>query len=388
MTACSLVSSHSVRQTKHRLAYRRRLRFILLCAAIAVSTWSVGQRAMAQELFVGDVGDNTVKRFDVSNGAFLGSFVSANTAGLAGPAGMIFSDGQLVVVNQNVNTDNLGELFIFDAKTGTFIRKLVASTDKGAPFAPQGVVRGPTHEHTPFGGHGGSSDHGDPDERFYVADVGTLGGICDNQGDVKVYTGSGAFVRNLDRRGFRPAFYPRAVVFGPDGLLYVAARGCPVSENPDDGLIGYVLRFDPHTYKFIDVFASNKTVKTLHRPEGLVFDNDGNLWITSFRDNSDATDIDRILKLDGKSGRLLATLELWKPEITPRAYAQAIIFGPGGKLFIPITGNDPKTTGQIRRCDPRTLRCDVIVQAGTSLVSPWFLTFRNSDPATLEYEGR
>ncbi|WP_262420105.1 hypothetical protein [Paraburkholderia sp. 31.1] len=339
-------------------------------------------------MFVDDAGDNTVKRFDASNGAYLGTFVPPNSAGLTGPAGIIFSEGQLFVVNQNVNTPNLGEIFIFDGKTGAFVRKLIASTDRGAPFAPQGIVRGPTHERGERRDHEGSSDHGDSDDRFYVADVGTQGDTCDNQGDVKVYTGSGAFMRNLDRRGFRPAFYPRGVVFGPDGLLYVSARGCPISENPDDGLIGYILRFDPRTYRFIDVFASNQTVKTLHRPEGLVFDGDGILWVTSFRDNSDSTDIDRILKLEGKSGRLLATLELWAPGKPPRAYAQAILFGPGGKLFIPITGDDPATTGQIRRCAPKTLHCDVIVQAGTSLVSPWFLTFRNTDPATLEYEKR
>ncbi len=369
MIACFLVSSRCGLRAKRRSACRSVLRSILLSAAVAMSAWSVGQTAKADELFVGDFGDNTVKHFDASSGAYLGTFVPSGTAGLNGPTGMIFSDGQLVLVNQNVG-NNFGEILRFDGATGMFIGKLVSSSDRGAPFAPQGIVRG------------------EPGDRFYVADVGTQGNTCDSQGNVKEYGISGAFLGNLDRGKFKAAFYPRGVVFGPDGLLYVAARGCPISKNPDDGLIGYVLRFNPRSRKFIDVFASNTSVHDLHRPEGLVFDSEGNLWVTSFRNNADPMDTDKILKLDGKTGVLLDKLALWTPG-NPRAFAQAILFGPEGKLFIPITGNAPATTGQIRRCDPKTLplQCDVIVQAGTALQSPWFLIFRKSDPATLSYQA-
>jgi sugar lactone lactonase YvrE len=335
----------------------------------------VSQSSTAQQLFIGDAGDNSVKQFNAT-GTYIGPFVTsgAAAAGLAGPRGMIFTDGELVVVNQNLNLPLSGEVFRFDAQSGIFIRKLVSSSDPNAPFAPRGIVRG------------------GPNNSFYVADDGTRSNKCANQGDVKEYDAAGAFLGNLNRTNFKPGFYPRGVVFGPDGLLYVSARACPVSSNPHDPLVGYVLRFDPRTNAFVDVFASDATVPDLHRPEGLVFDSKGNLWVTSFR--AGPTDTDKILKLDGKTGRLLDKLEL-DVAGAPRSFAEAIIFGPSGYLYIPITGSpntgsDPTTTGEVRRCNTTTtpVHCNVIVPAnskGGPLQSPWYLIFRNSDPATLSY---
>jgi hypothetical protein len=46
----------------------------------------------------------------------------------------------------------------------------------------------------------------------------------------------------------------------------------------------------------------------------------------------------------------------------PRAFAQALLFGPDGKLFVPITGNGPDT-GEVRRYDVSTGSFDVKKQA-------------------------
>jgi sugar lactone lactonase YvrE len=353
------------------------LRSALLSAAVGFSALMVGQSSNAQQLFISDAGDNSVKQFN-GTGTYIGPFVAsgAAAAGLNGPRGMIFTDGQLVVVNQNANAPINGEVLRFDAQTGTFIGKLVASSDLNAPFAPRGIVRG------------------GPNNSFYVADDGTRSNKCANQGDVKEYDAAGAFLGNLNHTNFKPGFYPRGVVFGPDGLLYVSARACPVSNDPNAPLVGYVLRFDPRTNAFVDVFASDATVPDLHRPEGLVFDSDGNLWVTSFRAGS--TDTDKILKLDGKTGRLLDKVEL-DVAGSLRSFAEAIIFGPSGYLYVPITGapnsgSDPTTTGEVRRCNTTTtpVQCNVIVLAnskGGPLQSPWYLVFRNSDPATLSYHN-
>jgi hypothetical protein len=327
-------------------------------------------------VFIGDAGDNSVKAFDSDTGAYHGAFIPSGTAGLKGPMGMIFTNGQLVVVNQNINTNLSGEILRFNGAMGTFDSKLVASSDRDAPFFPQGIVRG------------------GPNSSFYVADVG-IKNQCANQGNIKEYSASGAFLGDLDDHRVTVPFHPRGVVFGPDGLLYVSAIGCLDPTDPHfDPVAGYILRFNATTRAFVDVFASNATASDLHRPEGLVFDKAGYLWVASFRANSN--DSDKILKLDGKTGQLIGSIVLSNPQSTPpeaRAFAQAIIFGPGGNLFVPISGNGLNTAaaGQVRRCNTKTLVCDVIVpanSAGGALVSPWFLIFRSSDPATLNYRTR
>jgi hypothetical protein len=373
----SFLSSLRGVPAKRRCSCQGALRSALLFTVVAMGAWLAPQTATADNVFVGDVGDNSVKAFDSTSGAYSGTFVAPKSAGLKGPTGMIFTDGQLVVVNQNAgsggSSGQRGEILRFDGATGTFVGKLVASSDRNAPFAPQGIVRG------------------GPGNAFYVADIGDQSKKCANEGDVKAYDAAGAFLGNLDRQAFTAEFHPRGVVFGPDGLLYVSSVACLDPTDPlfsmQSPQIGYILRFNAATKKFVDVFASNATVPSLHRPEGLVFDSKGNLWVTSFRENTNSNDTDKILKLDGKTGRLLDTLSLWTSG-SPRAYAQAILFGPGGKLFIPITGSALDTAGQVRRCDIVTKQCDVIVQAGGVLQSPWFLIFRSTDPATLRYTGQ
>ncbi len=71
------------------------------------------------------------------------------------------------------------------------------------------------------------------------------------------------------------------------------------------------------------------------------------------------------------------------PEL--RNFAQALLFGPGGKLFVPITGNDSATTGQVRRYDVATRQIEIFVAAGTFLSSPYYLTFEKTNPGTLTY---
>ncbi|MEM5342215.1 hypothetical protein [Paraburkholderia azotifigens] len=369
----SFLSSVHVASTRRRFSCRGALRSALLFAVVASGSWLVPQTAVADDVFIGDVGDNSVKAFDATSGAFNGIFIAPKSAGLKGPMGMIFTEGQLVLVNQNSaggGSGQRGEILRFDGATGTFIGKLVASSDRNAPFAPQGLVRG------------------GPDNAYYVADLGDQSKKCTNEGNVKAYDNAGAFLGDLDRHAFTEEFHPRGLVYGPDGLLYVSAVGCL---DPTDALYapltGYVLRFNASTRQFVDVFASNATVPSLHRPEGLVFDSKGNLWVTSFRDNTNPNDTDKILKLDGKTGRLVDTLPLWTSG-SSRAFAQAILFGPGGKLFVPITGNALDTAGQVKSCDIATKQCDVIVQAGGVLQSPWFLIFRSTDPATLRYTGQ
>ncbi|MGG3468525.1 hypothetical protein ABES02_13710 [Neobacillus pocheonensis] len=107
-------------------------------------------------------------------------------------------------------------------------------------------------------------------------------------------------------------------------------------------------------------------------------------------------DTDKILIFNGNTGKLLDKIDLFVLG-QPRAFAQALLFGPDGKLFIPITGPfDPDTgdpgpfTGSVRRYNVHHYHksFDVFVPpllAGGQLEAPWYLTFRNTNPVTLVY---
>src|SRR5262244_1176462 len=80
--------------------------------------------ALADSLYIGDGGDNTVKRFDARTGAFEVQFVQSTNPNLTGPRGLIFVNGNppnLLLVNQNDGTSKTGDIFIYNGDTGAFI---------------------------------------------------------------------------------------------------------------------------------------------------------------------------------------------------------------------------------------------------------------------------
>jgi glucose/arabinose dehydrogenase len=203
-------------------------------------------------------------------------------------------------------------------------------------------------------------------------------------GEVRTYDGTtGAFLANLEHPP-KGQFFPRSVVIGPDGLLYVSVRNDP---NTAEGQLGgRVVRYNPRTGKFLGVFIESDPINDLNRPEGLVFGPDGRLYITSFR--RDTNDTDKILIFDGRMGRFLDKIAL-DVDGQPRAFAQAILFGPDGKLFVPINGDGPDT-GSVRRYNVHHHHktFDVFVppaSLGGPLGMPWYLTFGKTNPATLAY---
>jgi sugar lactone lactonase YvrE len=366
--------------------------------ALGVASETIGAAASPDSLFIGDTGDNTVKRCDVmgpSCTVFTQPTPPPTTIPpddndpLTGVRGLVFrpgnagEDGDLLVVSQNITAPNTtpknGEIFQYQGFTGAFVDDLVKDEQQFAPFIPRGIVLA-------------------DDNILYVADFGnpftpsptftppaTAGRLARYDGT------SGAFLGDLDLTHLNGPFFPRGVVFGPDGKLYVSNFTDPANNKG-----GQILRFNPRTGRFVDVFVDGATCSChkvtgcdpvrgcdLTRPEGLVFSPDGRLYVTSFR--QDTADNDKILVFN-TAGNLVDQIDL-DVAGQARAFAQAILFGPAGRLFVPITGNGP-ATGSVRSYDVTTHNFDTIIQPsvlGGPLKVPLYLTFCNTDPGTLAY---
>ena len=321
-------------------------------------------------LYIGDQGNgnadtNTVKEFDAATGAPLGTLVAPNAAGLHGPRGMVFRNpGQLLVVNQNQSPPSgiPGEILRYNGRAGDPLGALVPRDDPHAPDVPRGMVL--------------------RDNVLYVgnlADAVSPQGAVTIPGEVDRYdANSGKFLGKLVPANFPGPFEPRGVVFGPDGGLYVSSFEAN-NGTVNNGAVGYVVRFDLQSGAST-IIASNNTVTDLHRPEGLTFGPDGRLYVTGFR--KDASDTDKILVLDPTTGTEVKSIVL-DAVGQPRAFAEAILFGPGGRLFAPITGTGPDT-GAVRSYDVSDGSFVNFEPPGT-LGQPWYLTFGQTDPATLTY---
>jgi hypothetical protein len=354
-------------------AFRRYSRVIGLVIVAALGCQSLLPAAKAKglgpdTLYVGDASDNTIKSFNadgLSLDGTRGAFITQPSGDLHGPRGLFIAGPELIVVNQNQDQPSLnGEILQYQLKDGSFTGPWVPKTDRDAPFAPRGAV----------------SKNG----VLYVANfVENNGG---KPGEVLVFAGNGKFLGELAPPAGGSAFRPRGVVVGPDGLLYVSSDpNFAASTGPTTG--GQVLRFDPDTLAFVSVFINDAGgVGNLNRPEGLVFGPDGKLYVTSFRATTGDTDSIRIY--NGTTGAFLDKIELDQVN-QPRAFAQALLFGPLGNLFVPTT--TPPTSagqvpvGQVLSCKVLPPKiCSIFVHPGT-LGSPFYLTFGRTDPATLAY---
>ena len=330
------------------------------CLAAAPNAEAAGK---GDTLYIGNFngfapGGTAVASFDAQTGASLGAFIAGGAGGLRSPNGLVFDgEGHLLVADQKVNLPVMGEILRYAGNNGAFIDTLVSSADPNAPFSPDGIVV--------------------YNQRIlFVADLGDFDGATETPGKVSAFNAiTGAFLGNLEPIGYGPVFHPRGVVIGPDGKLYVSTR------NLTSPLGGDVLRFDPDTFAFLNVFVSSATCNCdLNRPDGLVFRPNGWLYITSFR--ADANGNDKILVF--KAGKYFDKIDLAKPENQGgvRAFAQAILFGPQNKLFVPIS-----TDGSVRSYNVSSKKYDVFIPPGSfgDAGQPRYLTFGKTDPATLQY---
>jgi len=108
-------------------------------------------------------------------------------------------------------------------------------------------------------------------------------------------------------------------------------------------------------------------------------------YVLSFRDNGQPNqpgNTDAIRIYGASTGVFLDKIGLWQGT-QPRSFAAGLLFGPEGKLFVPINGG--ANAGEVRRYDAATKQFNVFVPAGPPALGGTMLLFENTDPATFAY---
>ncbi len=316
-------------------------------------------------LYIGDANTDSVQKFNADTGALIGSFVAGGNAVLHGPRGLVVDQGNLLVVNQNVETTLNGEVLRYDGTTGSQLSPSVSADNPHAPFAPRGIVV--------------------KDNVLYVADAeGSTSWGSSFPPIAKYDATTGVFIGDLVPNAcFTSELHPRGLVFGPDGYLY--ATFFSPAEFASSDPPGHVLRFLDTTTGAFEIVAANYGDKVplaggtadLHNPEGIVFGPDGRLYVTSFRPDSLDNGI-VVLDVGTKSQVSFVPLGQY--------FAQALLFGPGENLYVPITGGGADA-GSVRAYDLAAGNYRLLIAPiDGGLQQPWYLTFGQTNPATLAYQ--
>jgi hypothetical protein len=320
-------------------------------------------------LLISSFGNDSVKRYDGATGAFVDTFVPKHSGRLTAPEGLVFGphDHDLYVVGGFEGGPGQRKgVFRFDGDTGDFIEEF---TEPGHLEVPVNVLFG-------------------QDGDLYVADQGFAPG---SPGRVVRYDGTtGEYIDDFVALGDGGLSNPLGMVFGPDGNddgrldLYVCSF-----------LSDSILRYDGATGDFLDAFVVGAGPGPRLRPLALTFGPDGDLYVTS---NNQVA----VLRFEGPDGETPgAPLGTFVPPgsgglIVP----DGLLFGPDGNgdgqqdLYVTsLEWNGAFKaklgTSTVKRYDGVTgAFIDTFVAPDSGgLRGNDFLTFTETDPTTLLYNG-
>jgi hypothetical protein len=318
--------------------------------------------------------NNSIPAFEVRSGNVVGTFAQSGAGTsyqIYGPRAMLCVSNYLLLVNQNVDTPYNGEIIKFNLNTGAFVSKLVPSSNPNAPYAPRGMIVGSNNV-------------------IYVADFGGFDGV--HPGRIARYNSAGTFLGNVSTTGLSTAFYPMALVVGPDGLLYVSGVGNLAQGSMDGFIFRFQFNAGTQNYQYLNTIitstAANFYSPGLHSPEGIVFGPNGNIYVTSFyasfnnNQGNPVTDRDAILVFNTSGQKIGSPIYLNATNET-RVFAQSLLFGPRGDLFVPIT-----SSYGVRRYSASSnyQQFTALPASGDAPIEPWYLTFLATNPRTLAYE--
>src|SRR5262249_60025297 len=118
---------------------------------------------------------------------------------------------------------------------------------------------------------------------------------------------------------------------------------------------------------------------------------DRNVYVVGRRLKSKTnTGTDKILIFNGATGACQNWIDLDQYG-GPNAYAQALVFGPGGSLYLPVRSSTTPAAsdvGGVRRYNVSSKEYTSFVSPikdGDQLASWWYVSFGQTSPVTLAY---
>jgi WD40 repeat protein len=177
--------------------------------------------------------------------------------------------------------------------------------------------------------------------------------VCTNNNGVLRYDGaSGAYMGVFVASGSGGLSYTTSLTFGPDGNLYVGSWNT-----------ASILRYSGTTGAFMDAFVPSGE-GGISTPSGISFGPDGNLYVAGGPDG--------VRRYNGSTGAFMGIFASYSTNTGRGGFN--LVFGPDGQLYVTMVGVEP---GVDRFDGSNGALIDHFVIAGSSdaLFNPWGLIF-------------